>query len=191
MMRILYNSLSTSKPASLKLDLPPITTFISCLSFSVRIGKLKEALPRVSSENIHEHNFLRNIPKNRPERFNLCRQIWKSRYRKWVGLILVWIQQNNSLRSNKYIQSNKYLVSELRNSIAWIFSILLFITCVYFLSRIPSPIFIKKLKKTEEMEERREETDVEIETTPETKGTFMIEVSILVSTGVETVILLK
>jgi len=41
------------------------------------------------------------------------------------------------------------------------------------------------------MEEREEETDVEIETTPETKGTFMIEVSILVSTGVETVILLK
>nr|QGU84641.1 hypothetical chloroplast RF19 [Scolopia chinensis] len=95
-------------------------------------------------------------------------------FMKWVGLILVWIQQNNSLRSNKYIRSNKYLVSELRNSMARIFSILLFITCVYSLGRIPSPIFTKKLKETsetEEREERGEETDVEIETTSETKGT--------------------
>uniref|UniRef100_A0A6N2MHG5 Translocon at the inner envelope membrane of chloroplasts 214 n=2 Tax=Salix viminalis TaxID=40686 RepID=A0A6N2MHG5_SALVM len=37
--------------------------------------------------------------------------------------------------------------------------------------RIPSPIFTKKLKETSETEEREEETDVEIETTPETKGT--------------------
>jgi len=92
-------------------------------------------------------------------------------FMKWVGLILVWIQQNNSLRSNKYIRSNKYLVSELRNSIARIFSILLFITCVYSLGRIPSPIFTKKLKETSETEEREEETDIEIEITPKTKGT--------------------
>nr|YP_010284499.1 hypothetical protein RF1 [Caryocar glabrum]YP_010284511.1 hypothetical protein RF1 [Caryocar glabrum]UKQ56241.1 hypothetical protein RF1 [Caryocar glabrum]UKQ56253.1 hypothetical protein RF1 [Caryocar glabrum] len=86
-------------------------------------------------------------------------------FMKWVGLILVWIQQNNSIRSNKY------LVSELKNSMARIFSILLFITCVYSLGRIPSPIFTKKLKETSETEEREEETDVEIETTSETKGT--------------------
>nr|YP_010439720.1 Ycf1 protein [Viola betonicifolia]UTC33657.1 Ycf1 protein [Viola betonicifolia]UXO95085.1 Ycf1 protein [Viola betonicifolia] len=95
-------------------------------------------------------------------------------FMKWVGLILVWIQQNNSLRSNVLIRSNKYLVSELRNSMARIFSILLFITCVYSLGRIPSPIFTKKLKETpesEESEESEEETDVEIETTSETKGT--------------------
>ncbi|KAJ6957391.1 hypothetical protein NC653_039361 [Populus alba x Populus x berolinensis] len=49
-----------------------------------------------------------------------------------------------------------------------IFSILLFITYVYSLCRISSPIFTKKLK---EMEEREEETDVEIETTFVTKGT--------------------
>ena len=95
-------------------------------------------------------------------------------FMKWVGLILVWIQQNNSIRSNGLIRSNKYLVSELRNSMARIFSILLFITCVYYLGRIPSPIVTKKLKKTSETEERggsEEETDVEIETTSETKGT--------------------
>ncbi|YP_002720170.1 ycf1 (chloroplast) [Jatropha curcas] len=92
-------------------------------------------------------------------------------FMKWVGLILVWIQQNNSIRSNVLFRSNKYLVSELRNSMARIFSILLFITCVYSLGRIPSPIFTKKLKETSEAEEREEETDVEIETTSETKGT--------------------
>nr|QNS26055.1 hypothetical chloroplast RF19 [Broussonetia kaempferi] len=81
-------------------------------------------------------------------------------FMKWVGLVLVWIQQNNSIRSNKY------LMSELRNLMARIFSILLFITCVYYLGRIPSPILTKKLKETEESEE---ETDVE--KTSETKGT--------------------
>ena len=62
-------------------------------------------------------------------------------------------------------------MSELRNSMARIFSILLFITCVYYLGRVPSPIVTKKLKETSETEESEEETDVEIETTSETKGT--------------------
>nr|UTM95262.1 Ycf1 protein [Poilannammia sp. 838] len=82
-------------------------------------------------------------------------------FMKWVELVLVWIQQNNSIRSNKY------LGSELRNSMDRIFSILLFITCVYYLGRIPSPILTKKMKETSETEER----DIEIETTFETKGT--------------------
>nr|YP_010313806.1 hypothetical protein RF1 [Tetrastigma voinierianum]UNA63205.1 hypothetical protein RF1 [Tetrastigma voinierianum] len=95
-------------------------------------------------------------------------------FMKWVGLVLVWIRQNPSIRSNVLIRSNKYLVSELRNSMARIFSILLFITCVYYLGRIPSPILTRKLKETSETEERgesEEETDVEIERTSETKGT--------------------
>nr|YP_010724400.1 Ycf1 protein [Nivenia stokoei]WDW31527.1 Ycf1 protein [Nivenia stokoei] len=62
-------------------------------------------------------------------------------FMKWVGLVLFWIRQNHPIRSNKY------LVSELRNSMARIFSILLFITCVYYLGRMPSPIFTKKLKE--------------------------------------------
>nr|YP_010923470.1 putative chloroplast RF19 [Iris lortetii]WJZ51798.1 putative chloroplast RF19 [Iris lortetii] len=81
-------------------------------------------------------------------------------FMKWVGLVLFWIRQNHS---------NKYLVSELRNSMARIFSILLFITCVYYLGRMPSPIFTKKLKEKEEGGERKEESDVE--TTYETKKT--------------------
>nr|WOK76273.1 hypothetical chloroplast RF19 [Dracaena sp. C6AG20210925]WOK76359.1 hypothetical chloroplast RF19 [Dracaena sp. CZ2NM20220705]WOK76445.1 Ycf1 protein [Dracaena sp. JX5JX20211007] len=77
-------------------------------------------------------------------------------FMKWVGLVLFWIRQNYSIRSN-----NKYLVSELRNSMARIFSILLFITCVYYLGRMPLPIVTKKLKETSETEERKEENDVE------------------------------
>src|SRR5881628_3383038 len=81
-------------------------------------------------------------------------------FMKWVGLVLFWIRQNHSIRSNKY------LVSELRNSMARIFSILLFITCVYYLGRIPSPILTKKLTETSKTEER----DVEIETASEMRG---------------------
>ncbi|TYI46324.1 hypothetical protein E1A91_D13G099800v1 [Gossypium mustelinum] len=92
---------------------------------------------------------------------------------KWVGLVLVWIQQNNLIRSNVLIRSNKYLVSEFRNSMARIFSILLFITCVYYLGRIPSPILTKKLKgisETEEVGESEEERNIEIETISEGGG---------------------
>nr|YP_010723244.1 Ycf1 protein [Chasmanthe floribunda]WDW26614.1 Ycf1 protein [Chasmanthe floribunda] len=71
-------------------------------------------------------------------------------FMKWVGLVLFWIRQNHSIRSNKY------LVSELRNSMARIFSILLFITCVYYLGRMPSPIFTKKLKERGERGKRKE-----------------------------------
>nr|QUB02230.1 hypothetical chloroplast RF19 [Gibasis geniculata] len=65
-------------------------------------------------------------------------------FMKWVRLVLFWIRQNYSIRSTKY---------ELQNSMARIFSILLFITCVYYLGRMPSPIITKKLKDTSEAEE--------------------------------------
>ncbi|CAL9106343.1 unnamed protein product, partial [Musa textilis] len=55
-------------------------------------------------------------------------------FMKWVGLVLFWIRQNHSIRS----KSNRYLVSELRYSMARIFSILLFITCVYCLGSMSS-----------------------------------------------------
>nr|YP_010413449.1 Ycf1 protein [Sedum alfredii]URQ18354.1 Ycf1 protein [Sedum alfredii] len=92
-------------------------------------------------------------------------------FMQWVGLVLVWIRQNHSIRSNVLIRSNKYLVSEVRNSMARIFSIFLFITCVYYLGRIPSSMVLKETSVTEEREESREETDVEIEKTSETKWT--------------------
>nr|QDE53093.1 hypothetical chloroplast RF1 [Echinacea purpurea] len=77
-------------------------------------------------------------------------------FMKWIGLLLVWIRQNRSIR--KYIRANKYLVSELKNSIsmAGIFSIFLLVTCVYYLGRIPSPIFSNKLNQLDKMEEEEE-----------------------------------
>ena len=89
-------------------------------------------------------------------------------FMKWVGLVLVWIQQNNSIRSNVLIRSNKYkfLVSELRNSMTRIFSIILFITCVYYLGRIPSPIFTKKLKGTSETGGTKQDQEVSTEEAP-------------------------
>nr|QHN59077.1 Ycf1 [Schoenorchis seidenfadenii] len=81
-------------------------------------------------------------------------------FMKWVGLVLFWIRKNRSIRYNKY------LVSEFRNSMGRIFSILLFITCVYYLGKMPSPIVTKKMKnketsETEEEEKIKEENDVE------------------------------
>nr|YP_010036605.1 Ycf1 protein [Kalanchoe fedtschenkoi]QQW47147.1 Ycf1 protein [Kalanchoe fedtschenkoi]QXI88515.1 hypothetical protein RF1 [Kalanchoe fedtschenkoi] len=90
-------------------------------------------------------------------------------FMKWVGLVLVWIRQNHSIRSNVLIRSNKYLVSEVINYIARIFSIFLFITCIYYLGRIPSSVVLKETSVTEERGESREETDVEIEKTSETE----------------------
>nr|YP_009584521.1 hypothetical chloroplast RF19 [Balsamocarpon brevifolium]QBL56562.1 hypothetical chloroplast RF19 [Balsamocarpon brevifolium] len=84
-------------------------------------------------------------------------------FMKWVGLVLVWIQQNNSIKSNVLIRSNKYIMSELRNYMSRIFIIFLFITCLYYLGRTPSPIFIKK----------RNEIDnkIDVERTSKTKVT--------------------
>nr|QHB79506.1 hypothetical protein RF1 [Ruppia sinensis] len=76
---------------------------------------------------------------------------------KWVEFVLFWIRQN------PFIRSNNYLVSELKNSLARIFSILLFITCIYYLGRMPLPIVTNKLQKeiseTEEEEESEEESE--------------------------------
>nr|YP_010492794.1 Ycf1 protein [Faberia sinensis]UWM95309.1 Ycf1 protein [Faberia sinensis] len=75
---------------------------------------------------------------------------------KWIGLLLVWIRKNRSVR--KYIGSKKPLVSELTNSssMAGIFNILLFVTCVYYLGRMPSPIFSKKLNNVEKIYEEQD-----------------------------------
>nr|YP_009131017.1 photosystem I assembly protein Ycf1 [Lonicera japonica]AHN53033.1 photosystem I assembly protein Ycf1 [Lonicera japonica] len=104
--------------------------------------------------------------------------------------LLVWIQHNRFIRLklNNYVRFNKYLplqikylmseftyrVSILENSMARTFSIILFITCVYYLGRMPSPLLTKKLEKPLTMEEgevRKKEGDVKIERAFETKGT--------------------
>ena len=89
----------------------------------------------------------------------------------WIGISLDIA--NNSIRFNVLIRFNKYLVLELRNSMARISSILLFITCVYYLGRVLLLIVTKQWKETSETEkwgESEEKIDVELETTSETKG---------------------
>nr|WPN87330.1 hypothetical chloroplast RF1 [Flemingia sp.] len=72
---------------------------------------------------------------------------------KWIDFLVVWIHQTNSIKSNVPIQSNKYIMSEFRNSMFQIFIIFLFVTCLYYLGRIPPPFFSKKLSEIEENNE--------------------------------------
>nr|YP_009455550.1 hypothetical protein RF1 [Cercis glabra]AUG83546.1 hypothetical protein RF1 [Cercis glabra] len=74
-------------------------------------------------------------------------------FMKWVRLVLAWIQQKNYIKSNVFIRSNKYIMSKLRHYMSRIFIILLFISCVYYLGRTPSPIFTKKMKEISEPQE--------------------------------------
>ncbi|RZC92515.1 hypothetical protein C5167_041858, partial [Papaver somniferum] len=87
-------------------------------------------------------------------------------FMKWVGLVLFWILKNNSVRSNKY------LVSELRKYMARIFSILLFITRVYYLGRMSLPIVTKKLKEETAETEERGESEGETDGTKQEEGSI-------------------
>nr|UXB56201.1 hypothetical chloroplast RF1 [Calendula officinalis]WEW65076.1 hypothetical chloroplast RF1 [Calendula officinalis] len=79
-------------------------------------------------------------------------------FMKWIQFLLVWIGQNRSIR--KYIRFNKYLVSEFTNSMAMAgISILLFVTFVCYLGKIPSPILSNKLNKLDKLEEEKEEEE--------------------------------
>ena len=90
-------------------------------------------------------------------------------FMKWVGLVLAWIQQNNS---NVLIRSNKYIMSELRNYMSRIFIIFLFITCMYYLGRTPSPIFLnKKLSKIQKRGEFYNKIKIGVERTSKTRVT--------------------
>nr|ANJ59811.3 photosystem I assembly protein Ycf1 [Nymphaea jamesoniana] len=88
---------------------------------------------------------------------------------KCIGLVLSWPWEK--MRSNALFRSNKYLMSKWRNSVSKIFSILLFIICICYLGRMPSPIITKKLKESSKGEEKKkteEEGNVEIETVSKT-----------------------
>nr|WNG75772.1 Ycf1 protein [Berberis amurensis] len=96
---------------------------------------------------------------------------------KGVGFVFFWIRQSqnraflaNNFLANKY----KYLVSELKSSMSRsrIFSMIFFITSVYYLGRVPSPILTKKLKDIPQKKGEEadiEEADIEEETTFGTK----------------------
>nr|YP_010760616.1 hypothetical chloroplast RF1 [Entada phaseoloides]WEY34932.1 hypothetical chloroplast RF1 [Entada phaseoloides] len=88
-------------------------------------------------------------------------------FMKWVGLVLVWIQKNNS--SN--VLNTKYIMSELRNFMSRIFIIFLFIFSIYYLGRTPLPIFIQKLSEIQERGEIDNKIKIGVERTSKTKVT--------------------
>nr|UKQ57369.1 hypothetical chloroplast RF19 [Silene gracilicaulis] len=108
------------------------------------------------------------IQQNHSNRSKIFLYKWKAKYlvkrflsMKWIWLVLGWIQQKHSNR--KYIKYNRYLVEELLYSMSRFFSILLLITCLYYLGRMPSPIFTKKLIAEEETKESEDEETKESE----------------------------
>nr|QVX30630.1 hypothetical chloroplast RF1 [Camoensia scandens] len=115
---------------------------------------------------------------------------------KWIGLILVWIQQNNSKKSNVLIKLNnvlirfksykyiKYIISEFLNSEimyeiiyltsqSQIFVVLLFITCLYYLGRTPSTFFTKEFSEIREIKRNQidKKRKIDVERTSKTAGT--------------------
>jgi len=52
MVMILSNSLTTLRPVFSRLNLLPTTISMSCLSLSVKVGKLKEAQPKMRSKKV-------------------------------------------------------------------------------------------------------------------------------------------
>nr|YP_009771553.1 hypothetical chloroplast RF19 [Poecilanthe parviflora]QIT02338.1 hypothetical chloroplast RF19 [Poecilanthe parviflora]QVX30383.1 hypothetical chloroplast RF1 [Poecilanthe parviflora] len=93
---------------------------------------------------------------------------------KWIELILVWIHQNFSIKSNVPSRSNKYIMSEFRNYMSQIFIAFLFITCLYYLGKRPSPFFTNFTKKLSEIQERNEidkKIKIDVEKTSETGQT--------------------
>ena len=94
---------------------------------------------------------------------------------KWLGFVLVWIRQNKFklkklIRLNKYLVYTTYFVSDLIDSMAAVFSILLFVLCLYEAGKMPSPILTFKMYECSKLEEE-EERDVEIERAFEMKWT--------------------
>nr|YP_010163268.1 Ycf1 [Podalyria calyptrata]QRI61060.1 Ycf1 [Podalyria calyptrata] len=86
---------------------------------------------------------------------------------KWVGFLLVWIKQNNWIKSNVPI---KYIMSLFRIiSVSELLIVFLFITCLYYLSRAPSGFVIKELSEIKERNDKKSKIDAE--KTSETAGT--------------------
>uniref|UniRef100_UPI0030E028B8 hypothetical protein RF1 n=1 Tax=Myosurus apetalus TaxID=2071495 RepID=UPI0030E028B8 len=86
-------------------------------------------------------------------------------FMKGLGLVLFWIR--NSIGSDK-----KYILAEVRESMARSFSILLFLTCIFYFGAMPYPLLTgKMIEEKSKKKENEEETDVEREATYETKGT--------------------
>ena len=90
---------------------------------------------------------------------------------KWIELIVVWIRQNFSIKSNVPIRSNKYIMSEFRKPLCQMFLGFVFITCLYYLGRIPPPFFYKKLSEIQEKSEIDKKRKIDVERNSKMGGT--------------------
>nr|YP_010471505.1 hypothetical protein RF1 [Gastrodia angusta]UVG40844.1 hypothetical protein RF1 [Gastrodia angusta] len=78
-------------------------------------------------------------------------------FMKSIASILFWIRHNYYRR----YECNKYIITEVRNYINRFFSIFFFIICVFYLGRMPSPFFTRKLLDTEEVKIIKDEYSFE------------------------------
>nr|YP_010832130.1 hypothetical chloroplast RF19 [Caragana acanthophylla]WFG51264.1 hypothetical chloroplast RF19 [Caragana acanthophylla] len=88
---------------------------------------------------------------------------------KWIGLILVWLQQNNSIKSKVTIRFDKYIMLKFRNYVGQIFVVFSFITLLHYLGRIPLPLFFTD--EMLEIEENNEIGEIDVERDSETDET--------------------
>uniref|UniRef100_UPI0030DF5DB3 Ycf1 n=1 Tax=Hedysarum drobovii TaxID=2906541 RepID=UPI0030DF5DB3 len=89
---------------------------------------------------------------------------------KCIGLILVWLQQHNSIKSKVTIRFDKYIMLQFRNYAGQIFAVFSFITLLHYLGRIPLPYFLTEdISETEEIDE--DEMDIEIDLDSEMEET--------------------
>nr|WFG52100.1 hypothetical chloroplast RF1 [Astragalus melilotoides] len=89
---------------------------------------------------------------------------------KLIGVILVWLQQNNSINSIKskvIIRFDKYILLKLRNYVGQIFVLFSFITFLHYLGRIPAPYSLNdemiQIEENDEIGEIDGERDSEME----------------------------
>nr|QYB23411.1 Ycf1 [Hedysarum polybotrys var. alaschanicum] len=79
---------------------------------------------------------------------------------KCIGLILVWLQQHNSIKSIKSrvtIRFDKYIMLEFRNYAGQLFAVFSLIILFHYLCRIPLPYCLTE--KSQEIEEGKKEED--------------------------------
>nr|YP_010587263.1 hypothetical chloroplast RF19 [Corethrodendron multijugum]UZZ46227.1 hypothetical chloroplast RF19 [Corethrodendron multijugum] len=91
---------------------------------------------------------------------------------KCIGLILVWLQQHNLMKSKVTIRFDKYIMLKFRNYAGQIFAVFSFITLLYYLGRIPLPYFFtEEIAETQEQDETLEKDEMDIEIDSETEET--------------------
>nr|WIL95975.1 hypothetical chloroplast RF19 [Caragana tibetica] len=88
---------------------------------------------------------------------------------KGIGLILVWLQQNNSIKSKVTIRFDKYIMLKFRDYVGQIFVVFSFITFLHYLGRIPLPYFFTE--EMSEIEENDENGEIDVERDSETEET--------------------